>query len=494
MTLELSSLGFPSWLCITHYINLLFLTLLVRSGIQILADHPRLYFNDHCTPGTEWIKFTKKKVPKERFYTSHDDEVHVSPWIALPGGKHRLGLGRYWHFFCAFFWMLNGFVYVAFLFATENWRRLIPTAWGVFGQAGRDIITYATFHIPKTLPLLPYDALQQLTYFFVVFILAPLAILTGTAMSPAISARFPWYLKLFGGRQIARSIHFLAMVSFLIFLVIHIAMVAVVHFPLNMEHIVLGVENQKAALAISLGMVGIVVVIAVHYFVTLWSNKKPRQVQITMGYLTNALNKTLLYRLKSKQNYPASQRSPYFWVNGYPPQTRKWLKLAQSHFVDYELEVYGLVKKPLKLSLKALKRMRYTEQTTKHCCIQGWTGIASWGGVALSEIIKRCQPHQNARFIVFHSFQLDEKGVEYYSSLDVKEALYPQTILAYQMNGKDLPIEYGAPLRLRIETKLGFKMTKWLKSIEFVEDLSSVGLGQGGYREDRQYFDSGAQI
>src|SRR5579883_226810 len=122
-------LGFPSWLCITHYINFLFLTLLIRSGIQILADHPRLYFNDHCTPGTEWIKFTKKKVPKDQPYTSHDDEVSVSSWIALPGGRHQLGLGRHWHAFCAFFWLLNGLAYVALLFGTGNWRRLIPTSW-----------------------------------------------------------------------------------------------------------------------------------------------------------------------------------------------------------------------------------------------------------------------------------------------------------------------------------------------------------------------------
>lgn len=493
VALESLSLGFPKWLCITHYVNFLFLTLLIRSGIQILADHPRLYFNDHCTPGTEWIKFTKKKVPLDAHYTSHDDEVHVSPWIALPGGRHRLGLGRHWHFFCAFFWMLNGFIYVAFLFATENWRRLIPTSWSIFPEAVRDFVTYATFHIPEPKPFLPYDALQQLSYAFVIFILAPLAIVSGTTLSPAIAARFPRYLKLLGGRQVMRSIHFLVMVSFVIFLIIHVTLVAIVHFPLNMENIVLGGEEHPA-LAVTLGMLGIIAVLAIHFFVTAWSNKKPRQVQRTTGYLTDALNRTLLYRLKSKQNYLSSQRSPYFWVNGSLPQTKKWVELSKNGFVDYELSVFGLVNKPLKLSLSDLKKMPFAEQTTMHCCIQGWSGIASWGGVHLSEIFKQCVPHERAHFVVFHSFQLDEEGVEYYSTLDVKEALYPQTILAYQMNGKELSAEYGAPLRLRVETKLGFKMTKWLKSIEFVEDYRSVGQGQGGYREDRQFFDSGAQI
>lgn len=488
------SLGFPGWLCITHYINFLFITLLMRSGIQILADHPRLYFNDHCTPGSEWIKFTKKKVPLDRPYTSHDDEVEVSPWIALPGGRHRLGLGRHWHFFCAFFWMLNGFVYVALLFTTENWHRLIPTSWSIFPEAWKAFLTYATFHIPDSSAFCPYDALQQLTYAFVIFILAPLTILTGPAMSPAIAARFSWYPRLFGGRQIARSIHFLTMVAFIIFLIIHIILVVAVRFPLNMEHIVLGRENVNAGLAITIGMIGIAVVIAIHFILTKWSNTKPRQVQHATGYVTDTLNKILLYRLKSRQGYSPNQKSPYFWVNGDPPQTQEWLELSKKNFADYKLDIFGLIKMPLKLSIADLKSLPFHEQITKHCCIQGWSGIAEWGGVHLSEIIKKCQPHEKARFLVFHSFQLDEDGEEYYSTLDIKEAFYPQTILAYQMNGKDLSIEHGAPLRLRVETKLGFKMTKWLKSIEFVEDYRTVGLGQGGYREDRQFFARGAQI
>lgn len=494
MTIEAHTLGFPSWLCITHFVNFLFLTLLVRSGIQILSDHPRLYFSDDCTPDSEWIKFTKKKVPRDRLYTSHEDEVDVSPWIALPGGRHNLGLGRHWHFFCAFFWMLNGLIYVAFLFATNNWKRLIPTSWSIFPDAWKSFITYATFHIPPPSAFHPYDALQQLSYAFVVFVLAPLAMLTGPAMSPAISARFPWYSRLFGGRQIARSIHFLVMVAFVLFLILHVALVAIVHFPLNMERIVFGWENHNPVLAITVGMMGIAFVVAIHYLVTRWSNKKSRQVQRTTGYLTDALNKLLLYRLKSKQDYSKRARSPYFWVNGDPPRVQEWLELVRNNFSTYTLEIRGLVKHPLKLSLADLKNMPFSEQVTKHCCIQGWSGIAGWGGVHLSEIVQRCQPFKQARFLVFRSFQTDEKGVEYYNTLDIKEALYPQTILAYQMNGKDLPVEYGAPLRLRVETKLGFKMTKWIRSIEFVEDFRTIGLGQGGYREDEQFFDSGAQI
>lgn len=488
-----TELGFPVWLCITHYINFLFITLIMRSGIQILADHPRLYFNDHCTPGSEWIKFTRKKVPLDRPYTSHDDEMSVSPWIALPGGKHTLGLARHWHAFCTVFWMLNGLIYIALLFATDNWKRLIPTSWSIFPKAWRDFISYATFHVPPVSDFQPYDGLQQLSYAFVIFILAPIAMITGPALSPAISARFPWYPRLLGGRQVARSIHFFVLVAYILFLIVHIALVAIVHFPINMENIVLAGE-KKPAFAITLGMIGIAVVILIHWLLTQWSNKRPRQVQRFTGSLMNLLNQICFYRFKSKQNYSSEERSPYFWVNGYPPTTPEWTKLAKNQFQDYQLKVHGLVHNPLDLTLEDLKNLPFTEQTTMHCCIQGWSGIATWGGVHIAEIIKLCNPHKNARYIVFYSFQVEPEGVEYYSTLDIEEALYPQTILAYQMNGKVLPIENGAPLRLRSETKLGFKMTKWIRAIEFVEDYRTIGLGQGGYREDRQYFDRGAQI
>ena len=89
---------------------------------------------------------------------------------------------------------------------------------------------------------------------------------------------------------------------------------------------------------------------------------------------------------------------------------------------------------------------------------------------------------------------MDEQGREYYGSLDITEAKHPQTILAYEMNGAPIPINHGAPLRLRVETKLGFKMVKWLKSIELVEDYRTVGEGQGGYREDFDYYGTGAEI
>ena len=110
--------GFPAWLRITHYVNLLFLVLLIRSGLQILADHPRLYWNVHCTPGTEWLRLTPIEVPKDRLWTAKDDSRYLSPWIGLPGYRHTIGMARHWHFLSVLFWVGNGVVFVVLLFAT----------------------------------------------------------------------------------------------------------------------------------------------------------------------------------------------------------------------------------------------------------------------------------------------------------------------------------------------------------------------------------------
>ena len=485
-------LGFPHWIGITHYINLIFITLLIRSGIQILAQHPRLYFNDHCTPGSEWLKFTKNKVPTDRYWTSLDEAVKVSPWIALPGGRENLGLGRHWHFFSVIFWILNGLTYIILLFFTGNWRRLIPTSWDVFPKAWETFLTYATFHLPPLSNFQPYDPLQQLVYAVVVFVMAPLTILTGAAMSPALAARFPWYPHLFGGRQTARSLHFILLVGYLIFLVIHVSLVIIVDFPLNMGHIVLGSEDRT--LAIVLGLFGLLIVFAIHVFATKFSQKHPRKVQVITGALTDKVMSFLFYNLKSHQEYGKEKISPYFWVNGQLPKTEEWQNHVKSSFVDWKLEIIGLVEQPLQLSLADLKAMPKKNQITEHVCIQGWSGFAEWGGVELNTILKMCKPQPEARYLVFHSYQIQDNGIPFYGTLTIQESKHPQTIIAYEMNNKPLPLPHGAPIRLRVETKLGFKMTKWLKSIELVDNIDKVGLGYGGWREDYQYYGTGAEI
>jgi sulfoxide reductase catalytic subunit YedY len=499
--LVMATLAFPAWLRITHYINLLFIGLMIRSGIQILGAHPRLYFNDACKPGSEWIKFTRKHPPANKLYTSMDDEVPVSSWLALPGGDN-LGLGRHWHFFTLIFWILNGAIYIILLFATGEWTRLIPTSWTIFPQAWHTLLIYLSFHIPPLSDFRPYDPLQQLAYAAVVFLLGPFQILTGAAMSPAIEARFPWYIKIFGGRQSARSLHFLGLLAFVAFVIVHTALVLIVRFPDNIRHIVFGTPNSSFEGAVIIAIIALLFVVAVYVWSSLYTKRHRRGMQHALGTLVDPARKALLHREVSKQHY--KKITPYFWVNGRPPESEEFRRLAANNFADWRLEVSGLVVSSLCLSLDDLRKLPKQTQVTMHNCIQGWTGVAEWGGVCLSEVLDLCGAKPEAQYLVLTSYQHGkesypqgpEESLErpFYEVIDMTLARHPQTILAYEMNGRPLPLEHGAPLRLRVETQLGYKMVKYLRSIELVADYKDFGLGQGGFREDYQYYGTSAEI
>src|SRR5437867_7725100 len=202
--------GFPLWVRYTHFFNFLFLMLLARSGLSIVMDHPRLYFNNHCTPGSEWMRVTPLQVPRDRRWTAKDDARYISPLFALPGYRHTVGIARSWHFIDVYGFIVNGALFVTLLLATDQWRRLVPTSTVVVTQAWRTFVYYANLHLPpEPNGFYGYNALQQLAYFAVVFLFGPLSILTGIAMSPALTNRFPRYPRWFGGRQAARSFHFL---------------------------------------------------------------------------------------------------------------------------------------------------------------------------------------------------------------------------------------------------------------------------------------------
>ncbi|MGB9406726.1 MAG: hypothetical protein WCA89_04270, partial [Terracidiphilus sp.] len=113
--------GFPPWVRYCHFFNFLFVTMLIRSGLSILADHPRLYFNDDCTPGSEWIRFTPLKVPRNRLWTAKDDARYITPLLATPGYRHTVGIARVWHFINVHGFILTGIFFVAMLFDTEQW-------------------------------------------------------------------------------------------------------------------------------------------------------------------------------------------------------------------------------------------------------------------------------------------------------------------------------------------------------------------------------------
>ena len=491
--------GFPVWLCATHFLNILFLTLMARSGLEVLSACPKLYLSDDCQPGREVLRFTKKRFSPSGGWSSLEEEEAWSPWIALPGGKN-LGLGRHWHFMTLQFWITTGVVYVLFLIVSGEWPRIVPTSWSIFPQAGQSLLAYLHGRLAPPQSGLPYNGIQQLSYFFVIFVLTPLQIATGAAMSPAIIAQFPWYIRLFGGKQSARTLHFVGLCLFGAFVLIHTAMVFVHGLPTEWAAIALTSYRANHAAAIAVGVFGLVAIFAVNLVITVFSRRCKRETQQLTGTFVNPFENIISRLYVSNQRYSRDDVSPFFRVNGYPPPSAEYEALAVDGFRDYRLEVRGLVEIPLSLSLAQLRTMGYTTQITKHNCIQGWTATAEWGGVPLKKILDRCLPLGVARRMVFYAF--DDKTITedegrfgmFYGTIPMHLADNPQTMLALDMNGQPLPIEHGAPVRLRVETQLGFKMVKWVRAIEFVEDYHRIGQGQGGWREDQQFYANAAGI
>jgi DMSO/TMAO reductase YedYZ molybdopterin-dependent catalytic subunit len=204
--------------------------------------------------------------------------------------------------------------------------------------------------------------------------------------------------------------------------------------------------------------------------------------------LSQRLLRLLTRRNKLAQEFTEGDISRYFKPNGNPPPTTPdYLADAAGQWSHWRLEVSGLVAQARRFSLADLRSMPARSQITRHDCVEGWSAIAKWKGVPLAQIMERVQPTVKARYVVFHCMDTDDKGTNYYESIDMIDANHPQTILAYEMNDRALPVEHGAPLRLRVETQLGYKHAKYIRALEFVADFKNIQQGKGGYWEDQGY-------
>ena len=207
-----------------------------------------------------------------------------------------------------------------------------------------------------------------------------------------------------------------------------------------------------------------------------------------------SLNQSLhrvLGRRAMAQEFPVSEIAPVFRANGTTmPTGDDYAALVADRFSSWRLKVDGLVGRPLELSLAQLRDMPARTQVTRHDCVEGWSCIGQWKGVRLSHLLGLAQVKPEAKFAVFHCLDLMEDGDEdsaYYESVDMDDALHEQTILAWELNGKPVPVENGAPLRARIERQLGYKQPKYLQRVELVASFDQLGGGKGGYWEDQGY-------
>jgi DMSO/TMAO reductase YedYZ molybdopterin-dependent catalytic subunit len=204
--------------------------------------------------------------------------------------------------------------------------------------------------------------------------------------------------------------------------------------------------------------------------------------------LSEAVQTLIVPRRAMAQEFSPADLSPEFRSNGTGnPEDAAYQALAAKGFVDYRLKIGGLVEQPGVYSLAELKALPSRTQITRHDCVEGWSAIGKWQGVQLSRLLARAQPKASARYAVFFCADTMDDGNAYYESIDMDDALHPQTILAYALNDKALPIANGAPVRLRVERQLGYKQAKYIMEIRLVESFADIADGKGGYWEDQGY-------
>ncbi len=197
------------------------------------------------------------------------------------------------------------------------------------------------------------------------------------------------------------------------------------------------------------------------------------------------------------QEFSRADLSPVFKVNGTrEPVEAEYQAHKASNFADWRLAIGGLVANPLTLGLAQLQAMPARTQITRHDCVEGWSAIGEWSGPQLKTLLQATGMKTNARYVVFccadnYGGEVSKGGAQstsaYYESVDLIDALHPQTILALRLNGSPLSVGHGAPVRLRVERQLGYKQAKYVMGIDVVDSLKGYGSGKGGYWEDRGY-------
>ena len=226
-----------------HWINVVCLTVLLMSGLNIFNAHPALYWGRESTFAAPWISFGARNTPTgpvgytriagHEFDTTGvlglstapggEPMARAFPWWATIPGSQWLAMARHWHFFFAWIFVINGVLYLLYtIFSRHLKRDLVPTR-DELKNIGRSIVDHLKFRHPTGEAATRYNVLQSLTYLIVIFGLLPLVVIAGLAMSPRLDAVFTGWVDLLGGRQSARTLHFLAAFGLLLFVVVHVA-------------------------------------------------------------------------------------------------------------------------------------------------------------------------------------------------------------------------------------------------------------------------------
>lgn len=198
--------------------------------------------------------------------------------------------------------------------------------------------------------------------------------------------------------------------------------------------------------------------------------------------LTYAAQRVLMSHHSMAREFSRSEITRFIPVSGLPPKTDEFQRIASGGFKNWRLPIDGLVARPTSFSLDDLERMPMNNQITHQACEEGWSFIAEWHGVQLSHVLNLVGISPRARYVVFYPY---DDG--FWDSLDLPDAFHPQTLLAYGLNGKELPAQHGAPLRLRVARQLGYKSIKYLKRITVTDNIRQVRNGKGSGSPDAGY-------
>ncbi len=190
----------------------------------------------------------------------------------------------------------------------------------------------------------------------------------------------------------------------------------------------------------------------------------------------------LLTRHSMAREFSSNQISTNPFANPVDPLGDEFKRLQAGSFVDWRLTVDGMVAQPSTLSLAEVRSFPTATHITMIGCEEGWTYIAEWTGAPLSYILDRVGVLPQARYVVYRSVQSD-----WWESIDMADALHPQTLIAHRMNGNELPVPFGGPMRLRLPRQLGYKNVKYLNHLTLTDTLKSFGKGLGGANSDAGY-------
>ena len=197
--------------------------------------------------------------------------------------------------------------------------------------------------------------------------------------------------------------------------------------------------------------------------------------------LTYASQRILMSRHSLAREFNRADISKVIPVNGNPPETEPYQRLLAGGFADWKLKVDGLVARPGYFSLAQLKSFPVRSQITHQAYEEGWSFIAEWTGVLLSDLLNAVGVLPQAKYVAFFPFDAS------WDSLDMSDAFHPQTLLAYSLNGRELPTAHGAPIRLRVARQLGYKSVKYLSRITVTDTLKHIGKGLGSVSPEWGY-------